>query len=250
MDEAVTDKWEPHRFLELARRLYDGQVASNLHRCVSSVGWKLAVAEFHTTEALTAIPNALPNVPDKRREAAGLALLHMSGSDEAKPFSDAQFICEAHAIAAAQSLHSVTDIISNVVYIGLGCGSIGQPLPVDRRNLHSVQRTVEMSGIAPKVAAALAHMSASETFRYLRAYVNTTKHVSLVDRAFGLTIGTTEPERYGLTILPFEYESRGVVENWPSKWMEDFLRESLSCVSGSAVEIGELLEEFLVSRVV
>lgn len=247
---AAADKWEPRRLLELARRLYDGPVVSNLHRAVSSVGWKLAVAEFHAAEALTAIPNALPDVSDKRREAAGLALLHMSGSDEAKPFSDAQFICEAHAIAAAQSLHSVTDIVSNVVYLSLGLGSAGYALAVDRRNLHSVQRTVEKSGVAPTVATALARMSASEAFRYLRAYVNTTKHVSLVDRAFGVTIGTTQPERYGLTILPFQYEIRGVVEKWPSKWMEDFLHESLSVVSDSAVEIGELLEQHVASRVV
>jgi len=172
---AATGCWSWHA------RLYGGQVASDFHAASLQWGWKLAVAEFHATEALTAT-HALPTCPDKRREAAGLALLHMSGSDEAKPFSDAQFICEAHAIAAAQSLHSVTDIVSNVVYIGLGCGSMAASAR-PRRNLHIVQRTVEKSGIAPTVAGCSRPLVGLRDVQVSRAYVNTTKHVSLVDRA-------------------------------------------------------------------
>lgn len=249
IERAGTMKWDPRNLLKLARRLHDEQVLSDLHRSVSSVRWKLAVAEFHVAEALSAIPKSLPDVPDKRREAAHLALLDMSGSDEAAPFSEAQFISEAHAIAAAQALHSVADIVSNVVYLGLGFGSRGKALPVDRRNLHTVRNAVDESGVAPRVAAALARLSASETFRYLRAYVNTTKHVRLIDRAFGVTVDGVQPERYGLTILPFQYEFRGTVKTWPPKWLEDFLRESLSSVWASAVEIGEALEESIASRV-
>jgi hypothetical protein len=152
---------------------------------VRSVSWKLDIAQYHTAEALSAIPKSLPEVPDKRRLATHLALLDMSGWEEAKPFSEAQFTCEAHAIAAAQALHSVADILSHVIYLGLGLEATSTPLSVGERNLSSVLRNLKKSGVAPKVTDALTHLTASDRFRYLRAYVNTTKHVSLVDRGFG-----------------------------------------------------------------
>lgn len=243
----VTAEWYPRNFLELARRLLDSADFSALGRCISSVSWKLAVAEYHVCQALEAIPKSLPDVVDQRHAAAEFALLDMMGAREAEPFARAQFICEAHAIAAAQSLHSVPDILSHIVYLSLGPGPGQGPLPVDQRHLYKVLKIVENSKVAPKVADALSRLAASEAFRYLRAYVNTTKHVSLLDRAFGVTLRQVEPERYGLTILSFRYEFRGIVEEWPSKWMDDFLRDSVSFVSGSAIEIGQALEEVLAS---
>jgi hypothetical protein len=244
----MTNHWHPKHFLELAQHLYGPEQSPALARCAWSVSWKLEIAQYHITEALTAIPKSLPEVPDKRRAASELALLDMSGWEEAKPFSKAQLICEAHAIAAAQALHSVTDILSHVVYLGLGLEGTSKPLSVGERSLYSVLRNLEKSGVAPKVTSILRHLSTSDTFRYLRAYVNTTKHVSLVKRAFGISLRDEEPNKYGLVIQPFRYEFRGTIEEWSIKWMDDFLNESMLFVSGSAVEVSQALEEFLVAK--
>jgi hypothetical protein len=244
----MTNHWHPKHLLELAWQLYGPEQSPALARCALSVAWKFEIAQYHITDALTAIPKSLPEVPDKRRAATELALLDMSGWEEPKPFSKAQLICEAHAIAAVQALHSVTDSLSHVVYLGLDLEGTSKPLSVGERSLYSVLRNLEKSGVAPKVTSILTRLSTSNTFRYLRTYGNTTKHVSLVKRAFGISLSDEEPENYGLVIVPFRYEFRGTIEEWSIKWMDDFLNESILFVSESAVEVGQALEEFLMAK--
>lgn len=250
--ETTEADWTPRRLLELARRLYPWDQVVALHRSISSAGWKLMIADYHAFEARVSIRKGVPHALDKRQAAAYLAMLDLAGSEDAEDsprFREAQFICEAHVIAAAQALHSVADILANAVYAGLDLASNPKTaLPAERRNLYTVLGVLRKSAQSPPVAEPMSRFETSRTFQYLRAYVNTTKHISLIDRSFWVSLGEEDPEGYGMAIRPFRYESRGIVEEWPPKSIDEFLRESQTFVWQTAVDVGRGIETKLSSR--
>src|SRR6516225_6034497 len=89
-----------------------------LSRYLNSVTWKLEIADYHVSEALEAIPRVLPkDEPDKRTAAWAMQFALMSGHEEGDAMAIAQRETEAHAIAAAQALHSVPDILAHALYL-------------------------------------------------------------------------------------------------------------------------------------
>ena len=169
----------------------------------------------------TAIPAALPeDAPDKSTAAA--AFIFTLNSDEGEPFAEALLMTEAHAIAAAQALRSVIDILADVIYIALRLSEI-KAIPERNRSLLRVAKLVRH--VDENLSTDLEAVQTSDVFRYLSAYVNTTKHRRLVDHHF--TWEFEDSRRFGLRFLPFRYEfAENDVAIFPSKWTDDFI-ESL-----------------------
>jgi hypothetical protein len=168
----------------------------------------------------------------------------MSYSEEGESFAEAVSMTEAHAIAAAQALHSVIDILVDVIYIALRLNEM-KAIPERYRTLQRVARLVKP--INEQLSADLEAVRTSDDFRYLSAYVNTTKHRRLIDHHFTWEID--DSRRFGLQFVPFRYEfSVDDVATFPSKWTDDFLRESLAFVSDAVTTIGQKLEALLATR--
>ena len=202
-----------------------------LSRYVNSVTWKLEIAAYHITEALEAIPRILPkDATDKRKAAFGLQWALMSDHDEGDAMAIAQRQTEAHTIAAAQAIHSVPDILAQALYLAFRLDTI-RPMRECDRTMTSVVRALKSASIG-SVSAPVEELLTSDIFKYLRAFVNTTKHRSLIDYSFHMSV--EDSEDFGLSIFPFVYQDRsGVVEGWPSRTVRQFLDESWSFISVS-----------------
>ena len=161
-----------------------------------------------------------------------------SEEDEGEAIEEAILIAEAHAIAAAQALHSVTDILANVVYIALQLDKVAF-IPERDRSLSRVAEVMRPTD--EEHATRLERLKSTYEFRYLSAYVNTTKHRRLVSRGFQISV--QEARQFGLRLHPFRYEfNQKDVETFPSRWMDDFLKESLVFISEEVKAIGGRLE--------
>ncbi len=58
--------------------------------------------------------------------------------------------------------------------------------------------------------------------------MNTTEHLSLLDRTLAVGLSSDECHEYGMVIQPFRYEvSDTLVQRWPQKYIDEFLCESL-----------------------
>jgi hypothetical protein len=252
----LNKSWQPSKLLDLAVKAFNYKWSIehevnpvpleskddflSLQSSALSVPWKLGLAQYHAAQSITAIPSILPsNASNRSSAAAVLSLAAMSGSEEGEPFEFAVLMTEAHAIAAAQALHSIIDILADVIYIALRLNEKGS-IPERRRNLHNVSQLAKDKQLSAESETILA----SKVFRYLTAYVNTTKHRRLVNHRF--TEELVEPKRFGLRFLPFRYEfSDNDVKMFPSEWVDEFLKESLSFVSEAATKIGSRLETLL-----
>jgi hypothetical protein len=251
--------WQPDKLLALARKTFDYQWSLEdetnppleskddylgLHHAALSVSWKLGLAQYHASQAITAIPRVVRNAPDKATAAGVLMMTSMSGHKEAEAFEAAMLIAEAHTIAAAQALHSVMDIFANVVYIALRLNAV-KSIPERRRSLYTVAEILKDD----KLGAMLSSVLNSAEFRYLSAYVNTTKHRRLLSHRF--TIEIKKPQKFGLRFRPFKYEfKKGDAQIFPNKWMDDFVRESLFFVSDAVARMGRAVERSLSAKAI
>lgn len=216
-----------------------------LSKYLESVWWKIEIAHYHTSRGLAAISNVIPDSQsDKRTAAFAMHVSLMSGHDEGEPMAFAQLETEAHTIAAAQALHSVVDILSQAMYLAFRL-DLANPMPERQRTTGSVISTLEKSGLKT-VSGALKDLVNSETFRYLAAFVNTTKHRSLIDSHFRLSF--EDPEDFGFSISAFRFEDRGgAVEIWPSKTVKEFLNDTESFISAAVDAILKTSESLLAS---
>jgi hypothetical protein len=192
-----------------------------LRKYLDSVYWKLRLAHYHASKALSAIPSAISDdEPDKQAAAFVMHVALMSGQDEGDPLGIAMIEAEAHAIAAAQAMDSVPDILSQVLYLAFRL-DLGRPMREGLRTAQSVTQAFEAVSLN-SVSWGLKELVSSETFEYLHAFVNITKHRSLIDKHFRWSI--EDPDDLGLAIVAFRYEERnGKIKGWPSKTFKEFL---------------------------
>ena len=211
---------------------------------LNSVHWKLEIAAYHVSEALASIPRVLPKDEPNRQAAFRLHWAMMSGHDEGRAMGTAQRETEAHAIAAAQAIHSVADILAQALYLAFRLDTI-KPMRASERTVNSVLRALREASII-SVSRGVEKLLSSEMFKYLRAFANTTKHRTLIKYAFQWSVVNSDD--FGLAISAFRYEDRnGGVEVWPSKTVKEFLEDSWSFMAAAVDAIIKTSESQLAS---
>jgi hypothetical protein len=251
--------WNPDEFLKVGRSLfnYQGRRLEDdmeplfeskddypaLRRAVHSIQWKLGAAQYQAFEALSAVPDLFEGAVDKWKAAGVAAAMSMARNVEAQPFEIALLICDANMMAAAQTLHSIGDILANVVYLGLRLNEKGR-MRAYTRSLDTVTERLWRAGDEAIMCDLLNSLRRAEAFRYLNAFVNTAKHRSLITRRFRLEFNGQR--RFGLAIVAFGYQrGKKAPEEFRSKLIDDFLHESLMLMSTAVSDVGKALEQSL-----
>jgi hypothetical protein len=155
----------------------------------------------------------------------------VQGTDESLRFAAAFRFTEAHTIAFAQSLHSTTDMLAQVLCISLDLNRLFKPK--ENRYLNIVVNRMSQHGVAPSVVTAATSFLKSNEFLYLRAYVNTTKHISLVPAGYSYRLAPGKDQLW-VQIAAFKYRN----ENWPEKLVADFIGADFERLSAMFDAIG------------
>jgi hypothetical protein len=134
----------------------------------------------------------------------------------------AQFQAEAHTIASAQAMHSLLDILSVIVYWSYQLDTVSNSPSLNKLNLFSVNKSLNNLQQYSKTLNLIRTATSSSEFEYLAAYVNTTKHNSLVSSSLSVSFDTDN--KNGIHIKEFSYtDFSGNINNYGSKWSHDFL---------------------------
>ena len=185
-------EWKHGETRRLVERHYGTLQAEKAIRASHSVHWKLNIAAYHASE----IKKMSKVVAPSQMEAVRKIFLHASGNKQAVGYVRVQFRMEAHLIACTQALHSIGDIISHVIWYGTGLGST---VPDKNKiSLVGVINALETQEKAVGAMKALKCLRNSEAFTYLTAYVNTTKHRSLLDSRASASMNLSQP-RHGFS---------------------------------------------------
>jgi len=233
--------WNISEFYQLAQHQLLPNEKSFLLLSLVSIQWKFKMCCYHIEEANRILSETF-TWPEERQlaEAVGKVLMWSADTDKGRKFAEASFYSIAHVIAFAQSLHSTADILAQVLYFSLDLNRFfteNQKKP--KLYLNTVVARMKKHRVAPKVVTAANCFLKSNEFHYLSAYVNTTKHKSLVDSPYviGLVPGQ---EKHGLEITSFEYK----LKIYPQKWVTDFIGADFKRLSSMFDATGIELTDF------
>lgn len=223
-------EWKNEECRSLIAARYGERAAETALPAILSVQWKIRLAGYHACESKSLLEQFTGSWTDMMRYSFSTA------SEGGQEFSVAAAKSEAHLIACAAAIHSLADIMANVVFIGAG---LPPDIPEDRRSLHSVANALKQAQAAPFIVKALEDLGQSESFKYIQAYVNTTKHRSLISNQVSIHFGP--PGKQGFKVMEFKYKDRC----FPSTWFDTVADEYRDSVGALIIEIGNALNQWL-----
>lgn len=199
--------------------------------------WKLFISRYHAEESKAIIGELISQpVKDQYIESVKLILEQASGTDKGQKFALAQFQSEAHMIAYAQSLHSIADILSQIIYYSLNLDkNLKKPIKERTRYLGNVNEGIKCK--YNKLYLEVNHLLKSDKFRYLKAYVNTTKHRSLIFAKYYIDFVENIDPIYGLKIGEFRYDDK----HYKAKWSREFMEDDYKFIEEAFFNIGNII---------
>ena len=236
-------KWEIKELEDAVRNAHGDQYADAIHEPLQSFAWKSDMAYFHACEAeqiLKEAVSATPGINDHDRQSIATgkaAILAATHSEAGQHLRSVKFKAEAHIIASAQALHSLGDILCHVVYWAYQLYTVPKAPVTNKLNLHSIRDTLNTLPQYATTASLIRAVVDAPEFKYLVAYVNTTKHKSLVSSSMSASF--VPEDRGGIRIKAFSYKH----DNYDSKWAYDFLFQENQSVLLKLVEVGKSLND-------
>lgn len=240
-------KWKIKTLEDAVRGIHGDRYADQIHGPLQSFAWKSDIAYYHAYESERVIKEALSSTAhisedDSGSIAAAKAILLAAAPDVVgSHILAAQFKAEAHIMASAQALHSLCDILSGIVYWAFQLDTTSSPPPINRLNLHSIDRTLSMLPQYSTTRSLIRETISSSEFKYLAAYVNTTKHKSLVHST--LSASFEADNRNGMRIKEFSYTNLGCTATYDPKWSHDFLFLENHALRLKLVAVGNSLND-------
>lgn len=149
----------------------------------------------------------------------------------------AQFASEAHVEAMAQVLHSMADILAQIINKVALCAKF---LEGDVK-LSKILKELEKKPQAVKIVERINKLQNSDEFGYIDAFVNTIKHRRLLDRVFHLEYGKGKRNDKALCFRKFEYKGNWYGFTWATDIIGPYRNRILELVS----EVGNAVNEYV-----
>ena len=235
--------WNLEELRELASSCLGKSIVSNLNPSLNSIVLKIAFAKYHADETQSIIDELISEAKkDEPTKIAKLILEQATDSEAGKKFRLAQFRAEANIIAFAQTLHSTADVLSQIIFISLNLSN-NQNFKIKQDRLYLGNLTNELIRIGEysTLTSSLEKLLNSNEFEYLSAFVNTTKHICLINSRYSLSFVEESDPCHGMRIADFAYKGK----RFEKKWSEIFLGEDFKFLNTSIVESGIILNQFL-----
>lgn len=231
--------WDRRKLFDLVRQRHGHSQAELLKPALISSVWKLFIAQYHADESKAILQRPIEHsTKEEYVEAAKLLFEQAAGTDKGREFALARFQAEANMIACAQSLHSLADIFSQVVYLSLNLDkNLNKPVPENKKYLFAVNKALSGLPRFSTLHRKINKLLKSNQFDYLGAYVNTTKHRSLIPADYSISFEKITEPMHGLKISGFEYKGNKYSSRWAKELLEDDLHFIRDCFANIGNEI-------------
>ena len=152
-------------------------------------------------------------------------------------FEEAAFSYEAQVEACVLSLHSLADILSQIINVVI----LGRRFKEDDVSIKRVLEVMEKEGIAPDVVKSTRGMIDDELFLYIEAFSNTIKHRRLINTEFRAEFGEKSRNESGLRFEEFIFKNR----TYPQTWGSDILKKYRLHVLDLITEVGLNINRYI-----
>ncbi len=192
---------------------------------------------YHWNEAKTLIDEAVGD----RDNPEIIAVIMGAFDKEPGDFEWARIRAAAHITSCVHSMHSVADILGQVVYLGLGMNrDPARELEEKQTNAYSVRDRLPSGPIKDLLHQLLDHPD----FVYLSALNNQSKHRSIVPVPYSVDMTGEDEERHGMKFNGFLYET---VWHAP-RWVRPFVIDEYQRQEGLIMAVGNAINEALAAR--
>lgn len=139
---------------------------------------------------------------------------------------------EAHATAMASHLHSMADIMAQIVNRVV----LKNLLKEGKVNINGVAKEVKNK----KVKRVIKNLIEDTYFEYVKAFVNTTKHRYLVDREYAFEMRKGWYTQ-GIRFKGFNYKGK----TYDKVWVKDLVTKYKQKIINRIIQIGNALNKYL-----
>jgi hypothetical protein len=212
---------------------------------INSFVWKFFIAKYHSEELKDLIIKEIPQSSSKEYvEIVKLILESATGTEKGKQFNVAIFKAEAHLIAFAQSIHSLADIFAQIIYTSLNLDAkLKKPIQLKLRTISKINESISNLSEYRKLHSELNCFLKSDQFKYINAYVNTTKHRSLIPVNYSVSFIESIKPIHGLKIAKFTYNDYSFEPKFSNELIEETLVYFEKSYNSILAELNNFLNE-------
>jgi len=144
---------------------------------------------------------------------------------------------ESYLEAALQALHSMADVLGQIINLAV----LGGHFTEAQVTLRGVNREIENRGIAPNIVVAIDQLIGSDEFTYTNGFVNIIKHRRLLDTEFRAEFGRDARNELGLRFKSFTYSRT----QFPTMWLSDIVDNIIPGVIDHICTVGNAVNDWL-----
>jgi hypothetical protein len=148
---------------------------------------------------------------------------------------EAFFSYEAHVESCVQSLHSLADILAQIINVIVLRGKFKE----DDVSIKIVVEIMEREGIAPDVARSSRQLLDDNILNYIEAFSNTIKHRRLIKTNFRAEYGENARNESGLLFEQFVFKGNTYPQTWGSDILEKYRFHMLNLITEIGLSINE-----------
>lgn len=199
---------------------------------LNSVTRKFEIARYHSFESKKLIDKYFGNDAfDNYDKSLRFIFDSINKDEEAMNFYRDAFVSEANIMAYAHTVNSIFDIMGQAIIDSLNIRSLFK----SNIYLFTVLEKLKEKHIAGGVETAVENVINCDQFKYLRAFVNKNKHVSLIKIGHVVTFG--EDAGHGIQIAAFN--------GYHTRWAKEFVAEDFQALLEGIIEIGNSINDYL-----
>ncbi len=206
-------RWSFEELREISRKL--GIPETTVYQ--NSLDWRWRRADFHAEMA--------------NKVWEDLFQSHFSTGDQR--FRNVVFSYEANVEACIQSLHSLADILAQIINVVVLEARFGE---------NDVSASIVVKAVVqPEIFTPLNEFLKSYEFKYIDAFCNTIKHRRLIPSKFKAEYGEDYRNESGIKFIQFDYRNT----TYPETWGSDIIGKYRYVIRDRLTLVGIAINEFL-----
>ena len=202
--------WDLSSLRKAVKKLYGQEHLERLSPSLDSIVERQEFCRLYFHEAKDTLEAMLY---DKTDEMSLLDLVLPVAAEERKIFENCKFRARAHVTSCLQNMHSVSDILGHVIYYSLKLEKAKQERDIC---LAKISKWIEEDCALKPLHTMLNNLVKHDDYKYLKALVNHSKHRSIIEPYFNVTL-----RKHGRGMQELRF--RGFVHDFVDLFDEGFL---------------------------
>jgi hypothetical protein len=229
------ESWDLKTLRDDIKSLFGDEQLTLAAKPITSFCLRQQYARYHYKEALHRFDAILETGVDE----TSLCMRVLTFDEE---YLDSQFEAGAHAIACIQSIHTLGDILGNIIYYSLGMNREDRTRIKSNMYIHTVRDYLNKIPDASEITTLLDQLLDHPDYKYVAAVVNESKHCSVI--APHLRVDMTGDGNHSLVFIAFNRKD----VQFPPRVVSDVLPNEFARQTALMLAVGNKLNEWVKAR--